>query len=310
MSAAEEPLRPLDSDEGPHEPAADTLWNESWYFDFADPGQGAGGWIRLGLYPNEGRAWINALLCGPGLPTIALNDFHARLPVDPADVHTDDVVLTQDVVAPLRSYRVTVAGSAQVYDDPADLLRGAPGRPAEVALDLVWSTDGVPYQYRLATRYEIPCTVSGTVTVDGDVRTFAAVPGQRDHSWGVRDWWAMDWVWSAVHLDDGTHVHAVELRIPGFDGIGIGYVQRVGRPLLELQGVQAREVFADNELPVSAGLHLAPDGLALEALVVAHAPVRLDADDGRVAQFPRAWVSVRTADGRTGVGWMEWNRNR
>lgn len=35
----------------------------------------------------------------------------------------------------------------------------------------------------------------------------------------------------------------------------------------------------------------------------------LTAPDGRVSQFPRAWVTVRTADGRTGIGWLEWNRN-
>jgi hypothetical protein len=28
-----------------------------------------------------------------------------------------------------------------------------------------------------------------------------------------------------------------------------------------------------------------------------------------VSQFPRAWASINTADGRTGVGWVEWNRN-
>lgn len=40
-----------------------------------------------------------------------------------------------------------------------------------------------------------------------------------------------------------------------------------------------------------------------------HAPVRLTAADGRVSQFPRVWASVSTADGRNGVGWVEWNRN-
>ncbi len=40
-----------------------------------------------------------------------------------------------------------------------------------------------------------------------------------------------------------------------------------------------------------------------------HAPVRLTAPDGRVSEFARAWVSIDTADGRNGVGWMEWNRN-
>ena len=60
-------------------------------------------------------------------------------------------------------------------------------------------------------------------------------PGQRDHSWGVRDWWAMDWVWSALHLDDGTHIHGVDIRIPGAPPIGVGYLQQPGQPLVELQ---------------------------------------------------------------------------
>jgi len=28
-----------------------------------------------------------------------------------------------------------------------------------------------------------------------------------------------------------------------------------------------------------------------------------------VSQFPRAWARIATADGRSGVGWVEWNRN-
>ena len=67
-------------------PGDEPLWNESWYWDFADPEQGIGGWIRLGLMPNQNVAWINALICGPDIPTVALLDFHAPLPADPNDV--------------------------------------------------------------------------------------------------------------------------------------------------------------------------------------------------------------------------------
>jgi hypothetical protein len=41
-----------------------------------------------------------------------------------------------------------------------------------------------------------------------------------------------------------------------------------------------------------------------------HAPVLLTSADGRLSRFPRAWVNVSTTDGRTGVGWVEWNRNQ
>ncbi len=51
---------------------------------------------------------------------------------------------------------------------------------------------------------------------------------------------------------------------------------------------------------------LAATGQAPEALRIG----RLTGVDGRVSEFPRAWVNITTNDGRSGVGWMEWNRSR
>ena len=90
-----------------------------------------------------------------------------RLPDDPGAVRTDAIDLALDATEPLRTYRVKVRGRGQAYDDPAALLRGEAGRPVELTMDLVWTTAGTPYQYRITPRYEIPCTVSGTVVVDG-----------------------------------------------------------------------------------------------------------------------------------------------
>ncbi|HWF70951.1 MAG TPA: phosphotransferase, partial [Mycobacterium sp.] len=127
-------------------------------------------------------------------------------------------------------------------------------------------------------------------------------PGQRDHSWGVRDWWSMDWVWSALHLDDGTHLHGVEIRIPGVPPVGIGYVQdRVGT-LTELQTITARQTFDADGLPTSATLAVDPGGITATVDVRGHAPVRLVSRDGRISQFPRVWATVSTADGRSGAG--------
>jgi hypothetical protein len=304
-----EPLRPGDADEGAHPPGDEPLWNESWYFDVVDAAQSVGAWIRLGLIPNENRSWVQALLCGPAIPTIALSDFEAPLPSDHTRLVTAELEFAHSAEVPLHTYRVTVQGSAQAYDDPAALLRGEPGRAVDATYDLVWSTHGTPYQYRIATRYEIPCTVSGTVTADGRSYTFVSAPGQRDHSWGARDWWGMEWVWSAVHLEDGTHLHGVDLRIPGIPPLGVGYTQLDGA-VTELESVSAREVFGDNDLAVSTEIELQPGGLVVDAEVRGHAPVRLVASDGRVSHFPRAWATVTTQDGRRGVGWLEWNRNQ
>ena len=223
-------LRPSADDEGAHEPGDEPLWSESWYFDFADAGQGVGGWIRLGLIPNQRTAWINALLCGPDMPTVAVNDFEAALPDDPGTVRTDAIELDSRR-RPSRCGRTgcRVRGAGEAYDDPAALLRGEAGRPVELAMDLVWTTAGTPYQYRLTPRYEIPCTVSGTVTVDGRDVTVRDVAGQRDHSWGVRDWWA----WTGC----GAHCISTTARIstawtsgfPVLRRFGVGYLQTAGR---------------------------------------------------------------------------------
>jgi hypothetical protein len=311
--AAPEPLRPSEADELAHTAPDEPLWSESWYADFVDAAQGLGGWLRLGLIPNQHTAWFHALLCGPDLPTVAVVDVEIPLPADPWVVRTDAIEFGHSASAALQTYRVDLRAQGQVYSDPSALLRGEPGTPVEVAMDLAWATDGAPYQYRLTTRYEIPCTVSGSVTVRDTTDTrysLDAVPGQRDHSWGVRDWWSMDWIWSALHLDDGTHLHGVNIRIPGVPAVSVGYAQVRGGDLTELQTVSSGEVFGDNGLPLSATLNLDPGGVTADLDVRGNAPVGLVAVDGRVSQFPRAWVSVSTADGRAGVGWVEWNRNQ
>jgi Ecdysteroid kinase-like family len=304
-----EPPRPSREDESAHTATDEPLWSESWYADFADAAQGFGGWIRLGLIANQQAAWLHALLCGPNLPTVAVIDCEIPLPADPWALQTSSVSFTHSADDPLRSYRIGLHGHGQSYADPAALLRGERGEPVDVALNLEWTTDGTPYPYRLTTRYEIPCTVSGTVTVDGRHYTVDSVPGQRDHSWGVRDWWSMDWVWSALHLDDGTHLHAVNIRIEGMPPVSIGYLQDRAGSVTELHSIGARETFDADGLPVSATLAVDPGGVTATVDVRGHAPVQLVASDGRISQFPRVWATVSTADGRSGVGWLEWNRN-
>jgi hypothetical protein len=311
-AAKPEPLQPSEEDELAHTATAEPLWSESWYADFVDAAQGLGGWFRIGLIANQQMAWVHALLCGPDLPTVAVVDCEVPLSADPWVLRTDAFELGHSANTPLQTYRVDLRGQAQAYSDPSALLRGEPGTPVDMTMNLEWATDGTPYKYRLTTRYEIPCTVTGTVTIRDTEDTsyrLDSVPGQRDHSWGVRDWWSMDWMWSALHLDDGTHLHGVNIRIPGIPAVSVGYVQDRDGKLTELETAGSRETFGDNGLPLSATLSLDPGEITGNVEVRGQAPVSLTAADGRVSQFPRAWVSVSTADGRTGVGWMEWNRN-
>ncbi len=174
--AAPEPLRPTEDDEGAHAPTDEPLWSESWYADFVDAAQGLGGWFRIGLVANQRKAWIHALLCGPDMPTVAV-DAQVPLPDDPWAVRADDFEIAHAAPEPLRTYRVDVRARAQSYADPSALLRGEPGTPVDMTMNLTWATDGTPYTYRVTTRYEIPCTVSGAVTVGANRYEHRRGPG-------------------------------------------------------------------------------------------------------------------------------------
>jgi hypothetical protein len=53
---------------------------------------------------------------------------------------------------------------------------------------------------------------------------------------------------------------------------------------------------------------ISPGDLELQVEPVAFGALRLDSPDGRSSLFPRAMARVTTDDGRTGTGWIEWNR--
>jgi len=295
------------ADEGRHAPSDEPLWNESHYLDFASHDGSLAGYARIGLYPNLGVTWWTTTIVGPDRPLVA--SFAYDLPVAPVpglsvvgDGHTVDGV----VIRPLDEFRVTANVPAVVHDDPADVYRGAPGTRAAVALDLRWTTDGVPYHYDLTTRYEIPCLVDGSVTVDGECIEVEG-QGQRDHSWGVRDWWAFTWCWFACRLDDGTRVHGADIRMPGHR-IPFGYVQHVDNGVVTLTGLDVSEVLGPEGFPTSARAVLEPVGLDLAIEPLAFGPLLLTSTDGRVSRFPRAEARFTAGDGRTGTGWIEWNQ--
>ncbi len=300
-------LRPQPADEARHEPGPEELWNESWYFDAISGDRRIGMYTRLGLYPNLGVSWITACICGPDRPTLAVLDFAAPLPdgerltVDAHRVHVEHVCESG-----LERFRVRMRATGEAHADASALLRGEAGDPVPLGFELSWETLGEPYAYRVATRYEIPCRVSGTITV-GEERIELLGVGQRDHSWGTRDWWSAEWMWSAGHLNDGARFHGVEFRLPGVPPLGVGYVQPADGGVLELDGVSASEEVAPNGLIDSA--RIAYGELALDVQPLAFGPLRLQAPDGRISQFPRAMCRVDAGDGRTGVAWVEWNRN-
>jgi hypothetical protein len=340
-------------DEARHTPDEAELWNESYYCDFVQASSIAsasspspsspspsspspssptaeatnlwGGWVRLGLYPNRGVAWWTAWVVMPNEPGICCVDYRAPLPAEGDLVSISEVADVEiKIVRPLEEFRMVVPRmQCKRFSRPEDAYVDSGWEPIDASLDLTWTTDGEPYHYVLTTRYEIPCLVTGNVTI-GDHSFWVNGQGQRDHSWGVRDWWAFGWCWSSARLDDGTRVHLADIRIPGAPAF-FGYVQ-IPRPgekarVLTITSLSVDEKLGHVGLPTTARIELTARDLmgdsgdsdhqvelGIDVEPLAYGPVLLQDDDGRTSRFPRAIVRYRTNEGRSGAGWIEWNQ--
>lgn len=316
MAASDQPTpgRPTPvaaADESPHTPGPELLWNESWYFDFARADGSLGGYVRLGLYPNLGLAWYWGCLVGEGRPLVTVIDHEVPLPGTGLEVRTEGLWAAHNLETPLEHWSLGCEAFGVGVDDPTEVYGDLRGDRVPFGLDLEWETVGGAYPYPGVDRYEVPCRVTGEVLV-GQERIEIDGPGQRDHSWGLRDWWSYGWSWSSAALDDGTRTHATHVTLDDQTLYDTAYVQAPGgRP--EGTNVRSRtEVLGAGGLPTEGHLALGPAegddlvGMAIEP--VAFAPVHLVAPDGRRSRFPRALCRYTTGDGRRGVGWTEWNQ--
>jgi hypothetical protein len=289
-------------DEGRHEPDGDQLWNESWYFDFAAPDGSLGGYVRLGLYPNLETVWYWAYLVGDGRPLVAVRDHDVPLPNGRSlEVRAEGLWGELVCETPLEHWSVNLEAFAVALDDPAEAYRGERGERIALGLDLEWVEAGPARMSTGIPRYEQACIVQGEVLV-GDERIQVDAFGQRDHSWGRRDWWTMPWCWTAGRLADGTAFHAFRplIDVP----YASGFVIPSGQALETVDTFNVATVLGVEDLPSSATMDLGE--LRLLVTPTGHAPVLLESTDGRVSRFPRSLCRFEEEDGRTGWGWTEW----
>ncbi len=176
--------------------------------------------------PGAGPAWYWACLVGPDRPLVTVIDHDVALPraALARDPHRGAVgrLHGRDPARPRergrRGLRRRRRRPRRGLRRPARRSRPARLRPR------VGDRRRSPTPIRASTRYEVPCRVHGEVLV-GQERIELDGHGQRDHSWGVRDWWSDGWSWTAGRLDDGTRFHGVDVDLAGDPLYGTGYTQ-------------------------------------------------------------------------------------
>jgi hypothetical protein len=319
----------LDADDLMHDNTGEANYNESAYYNFYDPAQRLGGFVRLGNRPNEGYAEMTLCLY---LPDGTVGFMFGRPPI-PDNGRFDAGGMRFEVRTPMREHAIGYEGAACLLARPLDLLdpRAAftqnPHVPAQVELtytalspahggELREERDGAWVSARIEKagqefargHLEQHGHATGHVTV-GDRRWTIDGYGLRDRSWGPRSWQApKSYRWLTMNFGPGAGIAAALTCQRDGTQVQGGYVYEAGKENRSIGRVEVESHHAGAEQlhwGLRARLHPTDGGPALEVTgrVLSMVPLRnrRGGVTTRIAEGLTEWQW----DGRVGAGWSE-----
>ena len=293
------------SGERRHAPGPGKWWNESWYFDFAATDGSIGGYVRTGLYPNQQRAWSWVYLVTED-GTVSVRAHDVPMPNGESLLMRSDALWVELLCeTPMEHWSIGAEAFGVLLDDPLDSYRGEIGTRIAVGLELEWEACAPAFDYPYppeypSMHYQHAGAVHGNILLGSDTIPFDGF-GERDHSYGDRDWWQFGWNWASAYFNDSFTLHTLKGDHNLFTD---GYVWR-GTTNERVTQLDVAMEFDDDGLPVAGRLIVNGDlGVTVEPLH--HAPVPLVDPDGRTSRFPRSLCRFTTDAGDVGHGWAEW----
>jgi hypothetical protein len=189
-------LPAADSLENPHQASDNPFWQESWYFNFSDPEAGVWGLTRIGYRPSKGVADGLLMAMIDGRPCVLYAPLarpltSSEVRIEPHHIQTQ--ALRYDCDAALQTWRLSA-------------------RTRRLDFDLTFRAETPAHQFpkmesvaasAASDHYEQSGTLTGHVSLGATTRTLNG-RGQRDHSWGPRDWSGVgDWIWLSGQFASG-----------------------------------------------------------------------------------------------------------
>lgn len=174
---------PTPDDEKNHNPSERKDWRESYYFNFVDMESGISGFTTIGLLPHlPKREFVFALFHGDK------RHFYYQEHAAPFNLSSSDSLkddhLSFALVEALKEWRINLTSG-------------------DLKAEILWTGRFPPYNFGECSgtswegHFEQSGTVSGTIGV-GDMTLSMKGLGQRDKSWGSRNW----------HIDQWFALHA------------------------------------------------------------------------------------------------------
>jgi hypothetical protein len=312
-------LRLEPADEFMHENTGETNFNESMYFNFFDPEQRLGGFLRIGNRPNEGHAETTVCLYRPD-GSVVFN--FKRAPIsDNAGFEAGGMRF--EVEETFEKMHASYQGKACHLARPlemADPRRAFTSNPfvpvhVDLAIEGVGPMAGgerktpASHQEQQFARghYEQHHRATGRIRIGDEDLQFDGL-GLRDHSWGPRSWQApRSYRWLTANF--GEDFGFMGSWIVAGDGTETraGFVHR-GRDLVPVHHLELETDFSgEQEVHERLRLRLdCADGSALrvKGRVLSLIPLR-NRKEGRSTRISEG-MTEWSCEGRTGYGLSEY----
>jgi hypothetical protein len=188
------------SDEQFHDPTNAPDWKESYYFQLYDPETNLAAFFYISAYPNIPKRDYLVAFLQDGQTDIYLNTFPTPGKLD----NLDDGKLRFELIAPHDQWKIH-------FDDGKRFAN----------LEFTGRFDSFAYDPKQAYKkdvleqehYEQGCFVDGTIRMADGTEHQLSCFGHRDHSWGLRDYAAIDeWNWIAAQFSWCT-INLLKLHI-------------------------------------------------------------------------------------------------
>jgi hypothetical protein len=203
------------TDDQMHAPGTDRRWRESYYFSFFDVRHRIGGFSSIGKRAASRHSGSINVIWGPDRPSLVASE------LDKFDVLNDDhdvSGLTYRAHEPFGVWEIAFEGRLNVGGNGVECAREAlgpaGGNTVPVRYELTFTPSFPPYVYRERPEWSELFTghvdevgaVRGTLTVGGKTWEIDG-RGGKDHSWGVRNWFApAAWRWLDLISDGGPQL--------------------------------------------------------------------------------------------------------
>ena len=290
-----------------HPKGGHTEWNESFYFSFYDKKNDICAFMRIGLKPNKPLKNMFCFFMLPDGSYIGLKD---------DEKYENDSLVAKNLsfhkIQPEKKWNLTFDGK---------LLNFANGKPVEVSFDFDFESLNSIFDYRdcvSGIKEKISQSVAsehleqfgkanGNLKVGNNQYSIDGL-GERDHSWGVRDWNAPKmWIWLTCQFSEESALNVTKLTVSEGE-VDAGFININGENI-PLMKATIDTVYSKDGSPVKFTMDLLDkkgDLHKVNAKIIKNVKLPFTSGDGKKQSIMHETLSEYEMNGEIGYGIAEY----